>query len=103
MQKGAAMSKNYLRQADVDAQALFRDRVLGHLDEVLGDDLDVLAELVDLSGVWFKHGDFLMHKGAAMSKNNLPPMRSSHDLERVLEFEFVGATENAALNAIQWL
>jgi len=38
-----------------------------------------------------------------MSKNNLPPMRSSHDLERVLEFEFVRATENAALNAIKWL
>lgn len=33
----------------------------------------------------------------------LPPMRSPQDLERVLEFEFVRATENAALNAIHWL
>jgi fructose-1,6-bisphosphatase II len=30
-------------------------------------------------------------------------MHSPHDLERVLEFEFVRATENAALNAIHWL
>jgi fructose-1,6-bisphosphatase II len=30
-------------------------------------------------------------------------MRSPHDLERILEFEFVRATENAALNAIHWL
>src|SRR5438128_6388765 len=33
----------------------------------------------------------------------LPPMRSPQDLERVLEFEFVRATENAALNAMRWL
>jgi fructose-1,6-bisphosphatase II len=33
----------------------------------------------------------------------LPPLCSPHDLERVLEFEFVRATENAALNAIHWL
>jgi fructose-1,6-bisphosphatase II len=30
-------------------------------------------------------------------------MQSPHDLERILEFEFVRATENAALNAIHWL
>jgi fructose-1,6-bisphosphatase II len=34
---------------------------------------------------------------------NLPPLRSPLDLERVLEFEFVRATENAALQAIGWL
>jgi fructose-1,6-bisphosphatase II len=33
----------------------------------------------------------------------LPPLCSPQDLERVLEFEFVRATENAALNAIHWL
>ena len=33
----------------------------------------------------------------------LPPLRSALDLERVLEFEFVRATENAALKAISWL
>src|SRR5947209_13623629 len=33
----------------------------------------------------------------------LPPLRSPQDVERVLEFEFVRATENAALNAIPWL
>ncbi len=33
----------------------------------------------------------------------LPPLRSSHDLERVLEFEFVRATENAALQSVHWL
>jgi fructose-1,6-bisphosphatase II len=38
-----------------------------------------------------------------MSHQALPPMRSPHDLERILEFEFVRATENAALNAIHWL
>ncbi len=39
-----------------------------------------------------------------MSKpNTLPPLHSPHDLERVLEFEFVRATENAALQAIHWL
>src|SRR4051812_12954224 len=33
----------------------------------------------------------------------LPPLRSPQDLERVLEFEFIRATENAALHAIHWL
>jgi fructose-1,6-bisphosphatase II len=33
----------------------------------------------------------------------LPPLCSPQDLERVLEFEFVRVTENAALNAIHWL
>lgn len=35
--------------------------------------------------------------------SSLPPLRSPLDLERVLEFEFVRATENAALQAIHWL
>lgn len=34
---------------------------------------------------------------------SLPPLCSPLDVERVLEFEFVRATENAALNAIHWL
>jgi fructose-1,6-bisphosphatase II len=38
-----------------------------------------------------------------MSHPALPPLHSSYDVERVLEFEFVRATENAALNAIHWL
>jgi fructose-1,6-bisphosphatase II len=38
-----------------------------------------------------------------MSSSELPPLRSTLDLERVLEFEFVRATENAALKAIGWL
>jgi fructose-1,6-bisphosphatase II len=38
-----------------------------------------------------------------MNKHVLPPLCSPRDLERVLEFEFVRATENAALNAIHWL
>jgi fructose-1,6-bisphosphatase II len=38
-----------------------------------------------------------------MASNGLPPLRSPDDLERVLEFEFVRVTENAALNAIKWL
>jgi fructose-1,6-bisphosphatase II len=38
-----------------------------------------------------------------MSTSSLPPLRSPLDLERVLEFEFVRATENAALQAIHWL
>lgn len=33
----------------------------------------------------------------------LPPLRSSLDLERLIEFEFVRATENAALQARKWL
>ncbi len=38
-----------------------------------------------------------------MNDSDLPPLRSSLDLERLLEFEFVRATENAALQAIHWL
>jgi fructose-1,6-bisphosphatase II len=38
-----------------------------------------------------------------MSDHALPPLCSPHDLERVLEFEFVRATENASLNALQWV
>ncbi len=38
-----------------------------------------------------------------MSSHSLPPLLSSYDLERVLEFEFVRATENAALNCMPWL
>src|ERR1700730_15540284 len=38
-----------------------------------------------------------------MSNPVLPPLRSPYDVERVLEFEFIRATENAALNAIHWL
>jgi fructose-1,6-bisphosphatase II len=35
--------------------------------------------------------------------SSLPPLRSTSDLERILEFEFIRATENAALQAIHWL
>lgn len=35
--------------------------------------------------------------------SDLPPLRSPLDLERVLEFEFVRATENAALESVHWL
>src|SRR5215471_17587000 len=38
-----------------------------------------------------------------MTAATLPPLQSSQDLERVLEFEFVRATENAALNVMHWL
>jgi len=38
-----------------------------------------------------------------MPAPQLPPLRSTLDLERILEFEFVRATENAALKAIAWL
>jgi fructose-1,6-bisphosphatase II len=38
-----------------------------------------------------------------MSRPGLPPLQSHYDVERVLEFEFVRATENAALTAIHWL
>src|SRR2546423_10534183 len=41
--------------------------------------------------------------GTKISRPTLPPMRSPQDLERLLEFEFVRATENAALNAVHWL
>lgn len=33
----------------------------------------------------------------------LPPLRSPLDLERLIEFEFVRATENAALQSLHWL
>lgn len=36
-------------------------------------------------------------------RHQLPPLRSPQDVERVLEFEFLRATENAALHAIHWL
>ena len=35
--------------------------------------------------------------------SQLPPLRSPLDLERILEFEFVRATENAALESLHWL
>ena len=35
--------------------------------------------------------------------SSLPPLRSTLDLERLIEFEFVRATENAALQARKWL
>src|SRR4051794_252375 len=38
-----------------------------------------------------------------MSRPTLLPEHSLYSLERVLEFEFVRATENAALNAVHWL
>ncbi len=38
-----------------------------------------------------------------MNTSSLPPLKSSSDLERVIEFEFVRATENAALQAVHWL
>jgi fructose-1,6-bisphosphatase II len=38
-----------------------------------------------------------------MSLATLPPLQSAQDIERMLEFEFVRATENAALNAMHWL
>jgi fructose-1,6-bisphosphatase II len=40
---------------------------------------------------------------ATPNRPALPPLRTPQDVERVLEFEFVRATENAALNAIAWL
>src|SRR5450755_225120 len=48
-------------------------------------------------------GGKTMKQGVATIYHTLPPMHSPQDLERVLEFEFVRATENAALNAIHWL
>jgi fructose-1,6-bisphosphatase II len=45
----------------------------------------------------------MQHGAATASRTALPPLHSPQDLERVLEFEFVRATENAALNAIHWL
>lgn len=42
-------------------------------------------------------------KGNALIGSALPALCTSLDVERVLEFEFVRATENAALNAIHWL
>src|SRR5919107_1655712 len=31
------------------------------------------------------------------------PREQYYDIERIIEFDFIRATENAALNAIQWL
>src|SRR5947208_16974122 len=45
----------------------------------------------------------MKHQGTAVGNSTLPPLRSPQDVERVLEFEFVRVTENAALNAIHWL
>src|SRR5262249_936052 len=45
----------------------------------------------------------MKQEGVKVAPSTLPPMRSPQDVERVLEFEFVRATENAALNAINWL
>src|SRR5690348_14247033 len=45
----------------------------------------------------------MKREGLTAASSTLPPMRSPQDVERVLEFEFVRATENAALNAIHWL
>src|SRR5438477_5849434 len=45
----------------------------------------------------------MKREGTKTLNSTLPPMRSPQDVERVLEFEFVRATENAALNAIHWL
>jgi fructose-1,6-bisphosphatase II len=45
----------------------------------------------------------MSHQGDAQTRSALPPLHSPQDLERVLEFEFVRATENAALNAVHWL
>jgi fructose-1,6-bisphosphatase II len=38
-----------------------------------------------------------------MRTPSLPDLRSTLDIERVVEFEFVRATENAALQAVHWL
>src|SRR5262252_175582 len=45
----------------------------------------------------------MSHEGNAVSSAILPPLCGPQDVERVLEFEFARATENAALNAIHWL
>lgn len=45
----------------------------------------------------------MKHVITDVSNPALPPLCSNQDVERVLEFEFVRATENAALNAIHWL
>src|SRR5437868_4081259 len=45
----------------------------------------------------------MKREGSTAPNSTLPPMLSPKDLERVLEFEFVRATENAALTAIHWL
>src|SRR5262245_52090427 len=43
------------------------------------------------------------HRGGAVGGPDLPPLLRPCDPEPALEFEFVRATENAALNAIHWL
>lgn len=48
-------------------------------------------------------GDHSPFSSGAMTPTELPPLRSPMDLERVLEFEFVRATENAALQSFHWL
>src|SRR5690349_6303562 len=45
----------------------------------------------------------MTNQASAMQNPALPPLRSPQDVERVIEFEFVRATENAALNAMHWL
>ncbi len=45
----------------------------------------------------------MLHPSSSSLSAKLPPLRSPLDLERVLEFEFVRATENAALQAMHWL
>ena len=42
-------------------------------------------------------------KGPVIASASLPPLCSPLDVERVLEFEFARATENAALTAIQFI
>src|SRR5262245_54982461 len=44
-----------------------------------------------------------LSEGVLMNHPDLPSLCGPNDVERVLEFEFVRATENAALNAIHWL
>jgi fructose-1,6-bisphosphatase II len=45
----------------------------------------------------------MQHQKSAPGRADLPPLCGPYDVERVIEFEFVRATENAALNAIHWL
>jgi fructose-1,6-bisphosphatase II len=45
----------------------------------------------------------MSHERSTANGPVLPPLCGPQDVERVLEFEFVRATENAALNAIHWL
>src|SRR5439155_4989847 len=45
----------------------------------------------------------MKREGIKAQHSALPSLCGPHDVERVLEFEFVRATENAALNAVHWL